>query len=181
MTATDPEQLKYPIGKHVFAGKLSSQQLAQCLADIASLPERLKNEVAHLEDAQLDTAYRPGGWTVRQVVHHLGDSHMNALIRFKLALTENKPIVKPYNESAWSDMPDNKHMAIAPGLRLVEALHARWSEVLKNLSAADLQRIYVHPEYGREFTLEEAISLYTWHCNHHLAHITELKKRNSWK
>lgn len=178
---TELEQLKYTIGKHAYAGKLSATQLAACLADIAALPEKLKKEVAHLSPEQLDTHYRPAGWTVRQVVHHLGDSHMNAFIRFKVALTEDKPVIKPYDEGAWSAMQDNRHMAVGPGLGLVIALHARWTEVLKNLSPSDLQRSYIHPEYGKEFTLDEAISLYAWHGNHHLAHITALKNRNNWK
>jgi hypothetical protein len=181
MTATDLEQLKYPIGKHRYAGSLSPQQLEQCLNAIAVLPEKLKNEVAHLSAAQLDTPYRPGGWTVRQVVHHLGDSHMNALIRFKLALTEDRPTIKPYLEAAWSAMDDNLHMAVEPGLDLVAALHARWMVLLRGLTPAQLQRSYLHPQYNKEYSLEEAVSAYAWHGNHHLAHITGLKKKNHWK
>jgi hypothetical protein len=180
-TTSELEQLKYPIGKHQFAGSLSPQHMEQYLNDIAALPEKLKKEVAHLSAAQLDTPYRPGGWTVRQVVHHLGDSHMNAFIRFKLALTEDRPIIKPYMEAAWSDMEDNRHMAVETGLDLVTALHARWMVLLRGLSIAQLQRSYIHPEYKKEYSLEEAVSAYAWHSNHHLAHITELKKKNNWK
>src|SRR6218665_1101135 len=181
MTETELEQLEYPIGKHAYAGALTTAQLDGCLNDIAALPGKLKKEVAHLSAEQLDTPYRPGGWTVRQVVHHLGESHMNAFIRFKLALTEERPIIKPYMEAAWCDMADNRHMAVETGLDLVAALHARWMVLLKGLTAAQLQRSYIHPEYKKEYSLEEAVSAYAWHSNHHLAHITELKKKNNWK
>ncbi len=177
---TETEQLKYPIGKRQYLGSLSQAELDSCINDITSLPVSLKKEVEHLSQEQLDTPYRPGGWTVRQVVHHFCDSHMNAFIRFKLALTEDSPTIKPYAEALWAEMADCKTMPVEPGLALVTALHERWTVLLKTLSAAELQRSYVHPEYGKVFTLEEAVSLYAWHCRHHLAHITELKKRNHW-
>jgi hypothetical protein len=180
-TENELEQLRYPIGKRQYNGGLSQAELSGCLSDIGSLPALLTMEVEHLTAEQLDTPYRPGGWTLRQLVHHLCDSHMNAFIRFKLALTETSPVIKPYAEALWADMADCRIMPVQPGLSLINALHQRWMVLLNNLKPADLQRTYVHPEYGKVFTLEEAISLYAWHCRHHLAHITGLKKRNNWQ
>lgn len=180
MNTTEIEHLKYPIGKRNYAGSLSDIELAADIKTVEELPNRLRTEVSHLSQDQLDTPYREGGWTVRQVVHHLGDSHMNAFIRCKLLLTEQEPTIKAYNEAAWAEKEDCINMPIAPGLNLLEALHQRWVVLLKSVSQVDLQRTYLHPQYGKVFTLLEAINLYAWHSRHHLAHITELKNRNSW-
>lgn len=180
MTNTETENLKYPIGKRQYNGKMSPAEFAGCLHDIENLPGKLRKEVENLSPEQLNTPYRPGGWTVRQVVHHFSDSHMNAFIRFKLALSEEQPAIKPYAEAAWAEMPDSISMPVEPGLNLLQALHQRWIVLLKSMNQSDLQRSYVHPQYGKVFTLDEAVGLYAWHCNHHLAHITELKKRNQW-
>lgn len=175
------EQLKYPIGKRVYNGPLTAAELENCILDISLLPERLAAETEYLEISQLDTPYRPGGWTVRQVVHHLSDSHMNGFIRCKLALTEPSPTIKPYAEALWAGMDDYLLMPVETGILLLTALHKRWTMLLKSLSSEDLKKTYVHPEYGKVFTLDEVIHLYAWHCNHHLAHITGLKKRQGWK
>jgi hypothetical protein len=180
MTATELEHLKYPIGKRVYNGSLSASQLESCLNEIAFLPNKLTLAVSSLSNEQLDTPYRPEGWTVRQVIHHLCDSHMNAFIRCKLVLSENQPTIKPYAEALWAEMADSKTMAIQPSLDILSGLHQRFHVLLRSLSADDLKKSYIHPQYGKVFTLEEFIHLYAWHSNHHLAHINELKKRSEW-
>ncbi len=175
------EQLKYPIGKFQKPTTITKDLLQQWIYDISTFPERLKKEVNHLTDVQLDTQYRPEGWTIRQVVNHCADSHMNALARLKLALTEEQPTIKPYIESKWAELADSKNMPIAPALLMIEGIHERWAVVLNNLKEDDFARTFVHPEHGKVFRLDENTSLYAWHCNHHLAHITETKKRNHWK
>jgi len=177
---TEAERLRYPIGKRNYSGSLSPGELISALKIIEDLPVRLKKEVENLSMEQLDTRYRQGGWTVRQVVHHLADSHMNAFMRCKLMLTEQEPTIKPYDEAAWAAMADCVTMPIEPGLELLGGLHKRWLVLLRSVKPEDLQRTYLHPQYGKIFKLQEVISLYTWHSEHHLAHITELKKRNQW-
>lgn len=159
MESTELEKLKYPIGKRIYKGSLSPEELNACLNDLNNLPNQLKTEVAHLSAEQLDTPYRPDGWTVRQVVHHLADSHMNAFIRCKLMLTEQEPTIKAYNEAAWASMADCKTMPIEPGLELLKALHDRWLVLLNSISKEDLQRTYIHPQYNKIFTLEEVINV----------------------
>jgi len=175
------QKLKYPIGKFVAPDAIDKNLIASCIADIAAFPQRLKNAVEHLSTLQLDTPYRPGGWTIRQVVHHCADSHMNSWMRFKLALTEDQPVIKPYHEDRWAELPDSKIMDIEPALLLIQGLHSKWEYLLQTLSSADLQRIFVHPEHGKEYKLDVVITLYAWHCNHHLAHITSLISRQGWK
>lgn len=172
--------LKYPIGKYAAPKEISSDLIDACIADIAAFPGKLEKEVSHLSESQLDTAYRPDGWTVRQVVHHCADSHMNSVIRFKLALTEDKPVIKPYFEDRWADLPDTRAMSILPALQLLHGLHSKWVFLLRSLTPEQLQRTFVNPEHHKEYSLEAAIALYAWHCNHHLAHITALKARQGW-
>lgn len=172
------EQLKFPIGKFEKPDLITKQMLNNWISDISSFPERIKNEVCGLTDVQLDTKYRPNGWTIRQVVHHCADSHMNSFIRFKLALTENSPTIKPYFEERWAELPDSKNLSIESSVKIIEGLHERWSFMLKNLSENDFQKTFIHPEHGKSFRLDENIGIYAWHCNHHLAHITECKKRH---
>lgn len=181
MEDLDLEKLRYPIGKFTPAEEYSSDYLSQRIAAIASFPERLKKEVAHLTEEQLDTPYRPGGWTVRQVIHHCADSHMNCFIRFKWTLTEDKPTIKFYYEDRWSELNDNKTMPIEPTLTLLEGLHYRLAFLMKGLTPELLNRSFIHPEHGKEFQLKEIIGLYAWHGNHHLAHIKALKQREGWK
>lgn len=180
MEHLDLEKLRYPIGKFEAPTNYNDAFLEESIAFIASFPERLKKEVAHLTEEQLDTPYRPYGWTIRQVIHHCADSHMNCYIRLKWTLTEDKPVIKFYYEDRWSEMNDNKTMPIAPTLSLLEGLHYRLGYIMKSLSAEALEKSFIHPEHQKEFRLKEIIGLYAWHGNHHLAHITELKKRMDW-
>ena len=170
---------RYPIGKFTRPSSPGESQRLVSIAVLAALPENLLAAVAGLDDLQLDTPYREGGWTVRQVVHHIADSHMNAYIRFKLALTEDWPTIKPYREDLWAQLADARTMPVDVSLDLLKALHRRWVTLLESLSTADWRRGYVHPEMGRQ-TLDEALTLYNWHSRHHTAHITELRKRMGW-
>lgn len=174
------EHLKFPIGRFKKPEVIDKQLLETYIKDIEDFPTLLLKEVETLNDAQLDTQYRPEGWAIRQVVHHCADSHMNCFIRFKLALTEEKPTIKPYFEDKWAELSESKFMPIDPSLKIIEGVHERWTVLLKNLSESDLKRVFIHPEHGREISLEEAIALYSWHSKHHLAHITHLKKEKNW-
>jgi hypothetical protein len=147
---------------------------------MAQLPENLKKAVSGLSDAQLDTPYRPGGWTVRQVIHHVPDSHMNSYTRFRLALTEDSPLIKPYEEAAWAQLPDARTAPVAPSLMLLEGLHFRFVTLLRSLSEADFAKTFRHPELG-EKRLDWTLGLYGWHCLHHTAHITSLRTREGWQ
>jgi hypothetical protein len=179
MTTLSIEQLRFPIGKFVKPESVSPEALRDCMARIASFPARLKNEVAMLNDEQLDTHYRPEGWTVRQVVHHCADSHMNALIRFKLTLTEESPVIKPYKEHLFAELSDYR-LPVDSALQILDGVHARLCTLIRDMRAEDFERYYVHPEYGANYRLDHAVLLYAWHGDHHLAHITELKKRMQW-
>lgn len=174
------EQLKFPIGKFEKPTTITKYDLLKWILDISTFPTRIKNEVNNLTDQQLDTPYRPQGWTIRQVVHHCADSHMNSLTRFKLSLTEDKPTVKPYYEERWAELHDSKNMPIEPSLKMIEGIHERWTVLLNSLVESDYSKIFIHPEHGKEFRIDENIGIYAWHCNHHLAHITGLKKRRDW-
>jgi hypothetical protein len=173
MTDRELENLKYPIGNFESTETLNLALVQSCISEIESLPAKLKKEVEHFSDAQLDTPYRPGGWTIRQVVHHLADSHMNSLIRFKLALTEDNPVIKPYLEDKWAELADSK-LPVNISLQLLEGLHIRLFTLLKSLSPEELNRTYIHPESKKQWRLYDVIGLYAWHGNHHLAHITSL-------
>ncbi len=171
--------LRYPVGKYVPEENLSDARRSELVGQIAETPAKLRAAVKGLDDRQLDTPYRDGGWTVRQVAHHLPDSHMNAFIRFKLGLTEDFPTIKPYEEKLWADLADAK-LPIEPSLALLESLHTRWVTLLKAMTAADYQRKIKHPELG-ELKLEKVLGLYAWHGRHHVAHITALRDRMGWK
>ncbi len=182
ITTDQLEVLKYPTGRRDPKARAETPgRVAECIAVIEAFPEKLRAAVQGLNDAQLDTRYRPDGWTVRQVVHHLADSHGQAPGRFKLALTEDTPTIKPYKEALWAELSDSIAMPIEPSLQIVTGLHARWVVLLKNMSMADFERAFVHPEQNRTITLSEMLEIYTWHCGHHLAHITRLKERMGWK
>lgn len=177
--AVSPE-LQYPIGKPSLpTAPLTDAERKQAIETIAILPVRVRAAVAGLSSEQLDTPYRPGGWTVRQVVHHLADSHMNAFVRFKLALTENEPTIKPYAEAAWAETPEARTAPIDPSLHIIDGMHERWTLLLQNMKAADFARSFRHPERG-VMTLDTTVALYAWHSRHHVAHIAELRKRMSW-
>ncbi len=180
MEKSELDQLRYPIGQFEAPETYTFQLLAKAIQTIADFPEKLKAEVTSLTEEQLETPYRPGGWTIRQVIHHCADSHMNCFIRLKWALTENNPTIKFYYENLWGEGIDNKTMPIDPTLMFLEGLHYRMAYVMKNLSEEALKLTYIHPEHNKEFELREMICLYEWHCNHHLAHITSLKKRKGW-
>lgn len=172
------EELKYPIGSFAPAAfNLGSKLIA--METLASFPEKIKNITAGLTDDQLDQPYRPEGWTIRQLVHHCADSHMNAFLRFKLTLTEVVPHIKPYNEAEWAKSPDYE-MDITPSIFLLEGLHQRWLAVLLSMSDEDFDKTYFHPHSKKEFTLAGALLLYAWHCDHHFAHIAEKIKREAW-
>lgn len=173
------EDLRYPIGKFNFSGEPGRQQADAWIKEIETLPARLKEALKGLSKEQLDTPYRPGGWTVRQLVHHIGDSHLNSYVRFKWALTEDRPTIKPYDQDGWSGLPDAKLTDTGDSLAFIEILHRRWSLTLRSLSDADLQKEFLHPESGIN-TLGRTIGLYAWHGNHHLAHITSLRQRMNW-
>lgn len=175
------EKLRYPIGKFKLPENLSADKIQTWVLNIETFPERLKSEVENLSDSQLNTPYRPGGWTVKQVVHHLADSHMNAYIRVKLTLTEDEPSIKPYFQDKWAELKDSEIVPAEESLKLLSALHNRWTSILKNLSEEEWQRKYYHPENRNYVSLKEMTALYSWHCNHHLAHITGLKQRMGWK
>ncbi len=175
------EDLKYPIGRYQRPTALTTDILKKNIQDIEDFPEKIRNEVRELSDVQLDTPYRPGGWTIRQLVNHCADSHMNSLARFKLALTEDKPTIKPYFEDRWAELSDSKSIQVGPALKMIEGLHERWVVLLKSLTKEELAKTFIHPEHKKEFSLEETIAVYAWYCNHHLAHITELKKVMDWK
>ncbi len=174
------DTLRYPIGQFKAPKAYTPDYLAERIKEIAQFPEQLQNEILHLTDEQLDTPYREGGWTIRQVVHHCADSHMNCFIRIKWALTEENPTIKFYFEDRWGDMVDNVAMPVAPSLAFLEGLHFRLAYLMKNLSATDLEKTFFHPEHNASFQIKEIIGTYAWHGLHHLAHITELKKRKGW-
>lgn len=172
------ENLSYPIGQFDKDFEFSIESRKQCVNDISQLPEKLRAAVKDLSDAQLDTPYRPNGWTVRQTVHHVADSHQNSLIRFKLALTEDSPTIRPYYEDRWAELPDNR-LPLESSMKILEGLHLRWTTLLQSLTDADFACKLNHPDTG-EWTLEQQLGLYAWHGRHHTAHITELRKRSGW-
>jgi uncharacterized damage-inducible protein DinB len=173
--------LRYPIGPFAYDGAMSDARRAECVARIAEAPARLRAAVAGLDDARLDTPYRPGGWTVRQVVHHVPDSHLNAYVRIRLALTEDAPTIKPYEESRWAELPDARSLPVEVSLDLLEALHARWVPLLRSVGPAEGARQLHHPERGRAMTVDELLALYAWHGAHHVAHVTSLRERMGWR
>jgi len=175
----DIEKLKYPIGKFEWPKEINVELLNSWISVISEFPTKLKVETAFLTEDQLDTRYRPDGWTIRQVVHHCADSHMNSLMRLKLALTEDQPIIKPYYEEKWAELPDSR-LPIGSSLLILDGIHQRWATILRNLTKEQLGRTFIHPDSGRSIRIDANTALYAWHCNHHLAHITETKKRNNW-
>ena len=174
----DLDSLRYPIGRfHAQPTPLAGERTAH-IDTLRQLPARLRDALKGLNDARLDTPYRDGGWTVRQLVHHIADSHMNSYVRFKLALTEDWPTIKPYDEAAWAGLPDNK-LSIEPSLELTAALHLRWVALLESMTEDDFSKGFNHPERGRQ-NLATTLALYDWHSRHHTAHITALRARQGW-
>lgn len=174
------DDARFPIGPFLFDGKADRGLREQRIGEIAKAPGLLRAAVAGLSEQQLDTPYRAQGWTVRQVVHHLPDSHINAYTRFKLALTENEPTIRPYDEARWAELPDARTAPLEPSLTLLEFLHQRWVLLLRQLGPEDFGRRFRHPERESIFVLDEALALYAWHGRHHVAHITSLRRRMGW-
>jgi len=175
-----PPDLRYPIGKYQRPKSLTPAERIAAIDAIRQTPARMRAAVKGLDDQQLDTPYRPDGWSVRQVVHHVPDSHMNAYTRFKLALTEDTPTIKPYNEAKWAELDDAKSRLVEQSLTLLESLHARWVFLLERLKPADFDRAVNHPEWESPMSLDQLLAMYSWHGKHHVAHITTLRDRMRW-
>ncbi|MCY3745350.1 MAG: putative metal-dependent hydrolase [Acidobacteria bacterium] len=176
--ASDSADLRFPIGDFADPGVITEDHLGTWLKDLAALPGDLRRTVTPLDDAQLDTPYRPGGWTVRQVVHHLPDSHLNCFLRFRWALTEDRPVIKPYDEAAVAELPDYRSAPVGHSLDLLDTLHARWVDLIQSLTWDQLQRTFVNPESG-EGSLARMVGVYAWHGRHHLAHIEQALAREN--
>jgi len=173
------EDLRYPVGKFQPKDTLTDAERRTMIEEIAGHPARFRAAVAGLSDEQLDTPYRPEGWTVRQVIHHVPDSHLNSYVRFKWTLTEDNPAIKAYDEKAWAELPDAKTLPVDISLSLLTAVHARWTEMLRRITAEQWKRTFIHPENG-PMNLERLLQLYVWHGRHHEAHILRLKERMKW-
>ncbi len=173
-------ELQYPIGTFEYTELESDFDREMLFESLAMVPMILRSEVEDLTDAQLETPYRPQGWTVRQVVHHVSDSHMNGLIRFKWTLTEIEPTIKPYDQALWAETFDGKTAPIDVSLNLLDAVHIKWDSLLRSMAAEDFEKAFHHPETGGRNTLNEALALYEWHGRHHIAQITSLKQRQGW-
>jgi hypothetical protein len=180
MTALELEQLKYPIGKFSCPENITEEQLKLWISDLEVLPERIHTLVNHLSSEQLETPYRPGGWTLRQLIHHIADSHHHSYTRFKWALTEDEPLIKAYEEKDWSKLFDARTAPIVLSLNYIVALHAKLVYMLKGLPASDLKKVYVHPEGNTRVSVAENVGKYAWHGKHHLAHISGLVTRMKW-
>lgn len=172
------EDLRFPIGNFVKPIEVKSPMRDEFIKTILALPQNLANAVAGLSEQQLDTPYRPDGWTVRQTIHHVADSHLNSFIRFKLALTEVAPTIRPYYEDRWAELPDS-FMPIDVSMKIIEGLHLRWATILMRMTDADYEREVIHPDSG-VWTLESFLALYSWHSRHHTAHIANLRAQNGW-
>jgi uncharacterized damage-inducible protein DinB len=170
---------RYPIGRFSPDSNPTPETRARHIDQIAGLPRRMRQAAAGLKENQLSTPYREGGWTVRQVVHHVADSHLNAYIRFKWGLTEDAPTIKPYNETTWAELKDSQLTPVEVSLTLLESLHGRWTVLLQSMQAEDFQRRFTHPDSGPH-DLDWLLELYSWHGNHHVAHITSLRERMKW-
>lgn len=174
-------KLKYPIGQPNIPENIDKEQIENWILTIEEFPNKLRSLVQHLSKEQLDTTYRQGGWTIRQVIHHVADSHQHSYTRFKWALTEDKPIIKAYFEERWADLFDSKTAPIALSLNVITSLHAKWVYFLNGLSKQDLASTFIHPQDKSEIKLDENIAVYAWHCTHHYEHINQLLIRNNWK
>lgn len=172
--------LRYPIGRARMETRLEEGRRRELIDQIEETPARLRAAVAGLTPEQLDTPYRPGGWTVRQLVHHVPDSHLNAYVRFKLALTEQEPAIKTYDEALWAELPDTRAVPVEVSLALLENLHRRWVALLRSLGAAELEKTLRHPDHGL-LNLNQLLGLYAWHGRHHTAHVTALRERMGWR
>ncbi len=170
---------RYPIGKFSYSGPPTAEERKKYLDDVEQTPARLREALSGLSEERLNTPYREGGWTLRQVAHHLPDSHMNSYIRFKLALTEDEPTIKPYSENVWAELPEAKNASVEVSLALLDSLHRRWMLMLREFGEADWKRTFRHPELGA-MSLEKTLALYSWHGRHHVAHVTSLREKMGW-
>ena len=180
MADIDLHKLKYPIGDFVAKSHYDADERNSNILTIEMLPSKLETAITGLNNEQLNTAYRPEGWTVRQVVHHLADSHMNSFVRFKWALTEDTPEIKPYLQAKWCDMADAKNLDVKPSLQILTGVHARLTAVLTNMNDSDFARTLYHPEMKKNLSLSRMLALYAWHSKHHLRQVTDLKLRMNW-
>jgi hypothetical protein len=172
--------LRFPVGKFVRPESLSPEQRKAAIRTIAELPAKLRAALKGLNEKQLATPYRPDGWTVTQVVHHISDSHMNALTRLKLGLTEEVPTIKPYDEAKWAELEDGRSTLVSESLAMIDGLHAKWAFLLERMKPEQFARKINHPEWKTPMSLDTLLALYEWHSRHHVAHITELRKREGW-
>ena len=170
---------RYPIGKFQPKPKIDESERNEAIRNIAETPSKLKAAINGLTEVQLDTPYRDSGWTVRQVAHHMADSHMNSYVRLRLALTESEPTIKPYEEQLWAELYDARTAPVAPSVQLLESLHERWVMLLRSLKPSDFSRTFRHPENGVR-DIDWLLQLYSWHGRHHVAHITSLRQRMGW-
>ena len=180
MTEQELQKLKYPIGKFDCPNPILPQYIESWISILEHFPNRLENLVENLSDDQLNTPYRPEGWTVRQTIHHLADSHLQSYARFKWALTEDKPIIKAYDEEKWAELFDSKTAPVAMSLLQLRGIHLKWVYLLKGLNENDLNKSFIHPATQNEVFLKHSIGMYAWHSNHHYAHIEQVMKRNNW-
>ncbi|MHA8055669.1 YfiT family bacillithiol transferase [Aquirufa nivalisilvae] len=171
----DINPLQYPVGKFSAPENITPDIRTAWIKTLAEFPEKLKQAVADISDETLAKHYRPGGWTARQVIHHVNDSHMNSFIRFKLALTEENPIIKPYSEGDWANLPDGNEAPIEWSLEGIKYVHLRWVYLLNKLQESDWEKAYINPERGITYPLDKALGIYAWHCDHHLAHVLSVK------
>lgn len=180
MSSAPSPDLRFPVGRYEPPEVITAEQRCAWINEIADGPALFRAAVSGLTDEQLETPYRPGGWTIRQVIHHVPDSHMNSYVRLRLALTEDDPTVKPYQEDRWAELPDAKTMPVEISLQLLEALHARWVTLLEAMTPEQYARTFEHPGLKRKVTLDWNLGLYAWHTRHHAAHITRLRERMGW-
>lgn len=176
----DLEYKKYPIGQFQEPKKITDQDIDKHITTLKDFPGKLKNLVQNWSDVQLDTQYREGGWTVRQLINHLSDSSMNSYTRFKLALTENNPTIKPYNEQQWAELQDSFNIDVKPAFQMLKGIHKRWVYELKSLTNKEFESTFHHPDQNRNISLRESLAFCAWHCDHHFAHIENLKNENNW-
>ncbi|SFI64341.1 DinB superfamily protein [Kaistella treverensis] len=174
------EQKKYPIGRFPEPSEISDQQIDGYIKSLKDFPNKLKNVVESWTDEQLDTQYREGGWKVRQVINHLADSSMNSYMRFKLALTEENPTIKPYDEQQWAELQDSFSIEIKPAIQTLKGVHKRWVYELKSLTNKEFESTFFHPGQNKSISLRENLAFCAWHCDHHFAHIDQLKKEKNW-
>jgi uncharacterized damage-inducible protein DinB len=176
-TTVDP---RYPIGKFHMEKEVTAAKREHAIGEIAAAPQNFRDALLNLKNRELDTPYREGGWTVRQLIHHVADSHMNAYVRWKLALTETEPTIKPYEEKAWAELVDARTLPVSVSLQLLRALHERWISMIRGMREEDFARTFKHPEHPGAQTVDWMLFLYAWHGRHHAAHITELRKQKGW-